>query len=69
MYHLKLQPSEIEGLDYYEYWYYIKDMTEVIKKENKNAEQQQEQQQQNAPKSPNMKMPSFKQPSFKMPKL
>lgn len=66
MYHLKLQPSEIEGLDYYEYWYYIKDMTEVIKKENKSNTEQQEQQ---ANAQSSMKMPSFKQPSFKMPKM
>jgi len=69
MYHLKLQPSEIEGLDYYEYWYYIKDMTEVIKKQNKDSDAQQEQQQSNSANRPSMKMPNFKQPSFKMPRM
>ena len=67
MYHLKLQPSEIEGLNYYEYWYYIKDMSDVISRENKSNAEQQEQM--NTQSTPSMKMPKFNTPSFKMPKL
>jgi hypothetical protein len=67
MYHLKLQPSEIEGLNYYEYWYYVKDMSDVISRENKSNDEQQEQM--NTQSAPSMKMPKFNTPSFKIPKL
>lgn len=62
MYHLKLQPSEIDNFDYYEYHYYIKDMTDVLKKQKEGQDNEQQQQ-------PSTKLPSFKQPSFKMPSM
>lgn len=71
-----MQPSEIENMYYYEYWYYVKNLAEYIKQKNKANEDQQEQanKQQGdmsskykTPKMP--KVPTFKQPSMKMPKL
>ena len=71
-----MQPSEIENLYYYEYWYYVKNLSEYIKAKNKQSEDQQEQasSRQNdmsskykAPKMP--KVPTMKQPSLKMPRL
>ena len=71
-----MQPSEIENMYYYEYWYYVKNLAEYIKQKNKANEDQQEQanKQQSdmsskykTPKMP--KVPTFKQPSMKMPKL
>jgi hypothetical protein len=71
-----MQPSEIENMYYYEYWYYVKNLSEYIKNKNKSQTDQQEQadQQQSSMsskyKSPTMpKIPSMKTPSFKMPKM
>lgn len=52
-------------MDYYEYHYYIKDMTDVLKKQKESSESEE----QNPAQKPNMKMPTFKQPSFKMPSM
>jgi|TARA_B110000305_G_scaffold217940_1_gene257683 hypothetical protein len=71
-----MQPSEIENLYYYEFHYYLKNLTEYIKEknnQNKDQEEQQAQQQNNMsskyktpamPKIPNMKAPSMKMPKF-----
>tara|TARA_Y100000287_G_scaffold182444_1_gene180000 strand:+ start:2868 stop:3089 length:222 start_codon:yes stop_codon:yes gene_type:complete len=73
-----MQPSEIENMFYYEYWYYVKNLSEYIKEKNKQQQAQQEQQEERSssmrnqykPKAPKMpKMPSIKTPSFKMPKM
>ena len=71
-----MQPSEIENMYYYEYWYYVKNLSEYIKEKNKQQQAQQEQQESQSSamrkqyKTPTMpKVPSIKQPSFKMPKL
>jgi hypothetical protein len=77
MYHLHIQPSEIDKLDYYEYWYIVKDLAEYIKKQNDGQKGQEEAaaQQYGDPskmakqKMPSMKTPSFKTPSFKTPKF
>jgi PAB1-binding protein PBP1 len=70
-----MQPSEIEEMYYYEYWYYVQNLQEYIKTKNKQNEDQQEQanEQQNTMsskyKAPTMpKIPSMKAPSMKMPK-
>lgn len=70
-----MQPSEIENMYYYEYWYYVKNLQEYIKAKNKQHTDQQEQQEkqsaamrsQSTPKMP--KVPSMKAPSIRMPKL
>ena len=71
-----MQPSEIENLYYYEFHYYLKNLTEYIKEknnQNKDQVEQQAQQQNNMsskyktpamPKIPNMKAPSMKMPKF-----
>jgi len=77
MYHLHIQPSEIDKLDYYEYWYIVKDLAEYIKKQNdgQKGEESAAMQQYGDPqkmakqKMPSMKTPSFKTPSFKTPKF
>lgn len=69
IYHLKLQPSEIEALDYYEYHYFIKDLADVLKKkqETDNNSNEEAQKQQQGYKMPKVNMPSVKMPSI--PKL
>ena len=71
-----MQPSEIENMYYYEYWYYVKNLSEHIKAKNKQQGEQQEQQdkqmssmrsQYKTPKMP--KPPKLSTPSIKMPKF
>ena len=71
-----MQPSEIENMYYYEYWYYVKNLSEYIKAKNKQQSEQQEQQEKQSasmrsqyasPKMP--KAPTIKTPSIKMPKF
>lgn len=70
-----MQPSEIENMYYYEYWYYVKNLSEYIKAKNKQQGEQQEQtdkqmgsmRSQMNPKMP--KAPTIKTPSIKMPKI
>ena len=66
----------IENMYYYEYYYYVKNLSEYIKAKNKQQSEQQEQQessmgsyrsQMSSPKMP--KTPSLKTPSIKMPRL
>ena len=71
-----MQPSEIENMYYYEYWYYVKNLSEYIKSKNKQqADQQEQQEKQSAAtrsqyKTPKMPAaPSLKSPSIKMPKF
>jgi hypothetical protein len=70
-----MQPSEVEEMFYYEYWYYVKNLQEHIKSKNKQQMDQQEhaESQKSAYKIPQMpkapSMSSFKAPSMKMPKL
>ena len=71
-----MQPSEIENMDYYEFWYYVKNLSDYIKEKNKQQSAQQEQQEaqssqmSSAYKTPKMpKVPNIKPPSLKMPKL
>jgi hypothetical protein len=70
-----MQPSEIEEMYYYEYWYYVKNLQDYIKAKNKQQVDQQEhaESQQAAyktPKTPKMpSAPSIKAPSLRMPKL
>jgi hypothetical protein len=74
MYHLKLQPSEIDALEYYEYHYFIKDMSDVLKKqkegqdnEQQNANEQYGKNSLGSIKTPKVNMPKMSMPS--MPKL
>jgi len=70
-----MQPSEIENMFYYEYWYFVKNLQEHIKDKNNQNKDQEEQQQQQASeyssmKAPSMpKIPTMKAPSIKMPKM
>jgi len=67
-----MQPSEIENMYYYEYWYYVKNLQEHLKERNKQNKDQQEQanERTNSFKTPKMpKVPNLKTPSLKMPKL
>ena len=71
-----MQPSEIENMDYYEFWYYVKNLSDYIKEKNKQQSAQQEQQEaqssqmSSAYKTPKMpKVPNIKPPSLKMRKL
>lgn len=60
-------------MDYYEYWYIVKDLIEHLKKEKEAQEGQNAQQNEamagmrSGMKMPNMSMP--KMPSMKMPKM
>lgn len=77
MYHLHMQPSEVDKLEYYEYWYIVKDLAEFIKKQNDGQKGQEEDtygkygdpQKMAKSQMNNMKTPSFKTPSFKTPKF
>lgn len=71
-----MQPSEIENMYYYEYWYYVKNLADYIKNKNKQTQDQQEQadkqqsQMSSKYKTPKMpKVPTFKQPTLRMPKM
>jgi len=79
--HLRLQPSEIEALPYYELEYTIENLIEDLKKRNKENDEQQNDtlnnsahsdsmRSINSPKIPNMgKIPSIPRGGvFKMPK-
>lgn len=54
-------------MEYYEYQYLVKDLTEHLKKEQEASKGQQEATQgaMSGFKMPNMKMPNIKTPSFK----
>lgn len=72
---MHLQPSEIDALDFYEYQYYVQNLTEHLKKQNKEEQEQNEQMQEQygaKPKTPKIgdygvKMPQM--PGMKMPKF
>ena len=74
--HLRMQPSEIENMYYYEYWYYVKNLSDYIKEKNKQTKDQQEQANERQSsmsskyKTPKMpKVPTMRTPTLKMPKL
>ena len=74
MHHLRIQPSEVESLPYYEYHYIVKELSTMLKEQNKgNAKQEEQVQEQmssvkaQTPKMPNMN--NMKVPSIKMPKF
>ena len=82
MHHLRIQPSEVEALPYYEYFYIVRELSDMLKEQQKGQKQQEEdfQEQKSSFKQPQMpKMPNmgsmsggFKaptMPSVKMPKL
>ena len=71
-----MQPSEIENMYYYEFWYYVKNLSDYIKNKTKQQGDQQEQQakqmssMRSAYKAPKMpKTPKISSPSIKMPKF
>ena len=71
-----MQPSEIENMYYYEFWYYVKNLSDYIKNKNKQQGDQLEQQDKqmssmrSAYKAPKMpKTPKISSPSIKMPKF
>jgi len=74
LYHLRLQPSEVDRLSYWRYYYIVQNLTELLKKksdaeseqsEGYNANKMQNPQAQlnkytkGAPKLPGMSMPKF----------
>ena len=74
MHHLRIQPSEVESLPYYEYFYIVKELSEMLKEQQKgNSKQEESMNEQmsdmksSMPKMPNMN--SMKAPSIKMPKF
>ena len=74
MHHLRIQPSEIESLPYYEYFYIVKELSNMLKEQQKGNTRQEEStaatmdnMKSQMPKMPNMS--SMKTPSLKMPKL
>jgi len=74
MHHLRIQPSEVESLPYYEYFYIVKELSEMLKDQQKGNAKQEESMNEKmsdmksqVPKIPNMN--SMKTPSIKMPKF
>jgi len=74
MHHLRIQPSEVESLPYYEYFYIVKELSEMLKEQQKGNTKQEESMNEKMdsmksqmPKMPNMG--SMKAPSIKMPKF
>ena len=74
MHHLRIQPSEVESLPYYEYFYIVKELSTMLKEQQKGQQRQDEAQSEQManmksqmPKMPNMN--SFKPSSMKMPKF
>lgn len=75
--HLRLQPSEIDNLDYYEYYYYVQNLKEHLDKKNKAEKEQQEGAEEKMSKykkgmNPNSMAKNFKGPSMpniSMPKI
>jgi len=77
--HLRLQPSEIDNLDYYEYFYYVQNLKDYLDKKNKAEKGQQEGAEDKVNKyrsgintnkynkAPSVKMPSM--PNISMPKI
>ena len=55
-----MQPSELEGMEYYEFHYLVKDLIEHLKEENKQNNNQNDAASgvMNGMKMPNIKMPS-----------
>ena len=71
-----MQPSEIENMYYYEFWYYLKNLSEYIKeKNNQNKDQEEQSAKQQSEMGSKFKTPSMpkihgmKAPSMKMPKF
>jgi hypothetical protein len=71
-----MQPSEIENMYYYEFWYYLKNLSEYIKeKNNQNKDQEEQSAKQQSEMSSKYKAPAMpkiqgmKAPSMKMPKF
>lgn len=74
MHHLRIQPSEVEALPYYEYHYIVKELSDMLKEQQKGQDRQSEQMndQMNGMKMQQPKLPKMqdmKMPSIKMPKL
>jgi len=74
MHHLRIQPSEVEALPFYEYHYIVKELSGMLKEQQKGNDKQTEQMNEqmsgmkaNQPKIP--KMSDMKMPKITMPKL
>ena len=74
MHHLRIQPSEVEALPYYEYHYIVKELSNMLKEQQKGNDRQSEQMNEqmasskaSMPKMPKLTQP--KMPSMSMPKL
>jgi sortase (surface protein transpeptidase) len=69
--HLHIQPSEIDQLEYYEYWYYVQNLKDHLDKKNKAQKDQEQAQSEkySTSKYTNPKVPSMNMPSVKMPKI
>lgn len=71
MHHLRIQPSEVESLPYYEYFYIVKELSEMLKEQQKGNTKQEDSmnEKMDSMKSQTPKMPNMKVPSIKMPKF
>lgn len=65
MYHLHVQPSEVESLDFYEYYYILENLIEILEEQNKGSKDSPDQK--SIMKEAGKMIP--KQPKFDMPKL
>jgi len=71
---MKMQPSEIEAMPYYEYHYHLKELSTMLKEQQRGNEKeeasmndQMSSMKSNMPKMPNMG--AMKMPNIKVPRL
>lgn len=73
MYHLRLQPSEVENMPYYEYEYIVQNLVELLKEKQEaekgqsgdmSAHQMMADAKKNMPKVNSPKMPKVSTPKF-----
>lgn len=77
MHHLRIQPSEVESLPYYEYFYIVKELSDMLKEQQKGNQKQEDMMndrmdgmKSSMPKMPNMNnLGNMKAPAVKMPKF
>ena len=66
---LHVQPTEIEQMDYYEFHYLVKDLTDHLKQEKEAHDKQNEQVNQGSSRYKQPNMPKMSVPKFNTPKL
>lgn len=72
-YHLRLQPSEIENMPFYEFEYTLENLKDFLKEKNEAEKGQSDQMNKNMPDMSKFKAPKMpstpKMPNIKMPRL